>query len=125
MARFLFCTLPIAGHVDPGLPIARALIAGGHTVWWYTGRRFQSAVEATGARYAPMRAAPDFDDRDLAAAFPGASERTGLAALKFGMKRIFFDAAPGQVEDLRHILNVLDRVVAPAARIGDLLQVIG
>lgn len=51
MARFLIATLPLAGYVGPGLPVASALVRHGHAVWWYAGRRFRAAVEATGAQY--------------------------------------------------------------------------
>ena len=53
------CTVPVVGHINPGLPIARALVGRGHEVCWYTGRKYQAQVEATGARYQPMRAALD------------------------------------------------------------------
>jgi UDP:flavonoid glycosyltransferase YjiC (YdhE family) len=105
MARFLICTMPITGHVNPGLPIARALVERGHTVRWYTGRRFQSAIEATGARYMPMQSAYDFDDRDLTAAFPQLAQASGWGRRNAGIKHIFLDPIPGQVEDLRRILR--------------------
>ncbi len=54
MARFLISTVPVAGHVSPALPIARKLVERGHEVWWYTGKYFQSIIEATGARYTPI-----------------------------------------------------------------------
>lgn len=104
MARFLLCSMPLTGHVGPGLPIARELVERGHEVRWYTGRNFRPEVEATGARFEPLRAARDFDDVDLDTAFPGISGRTGLDAFKYGAKHIFLDPAAGQLEDLRNIL---------------------
>jgi UDP:flavonoid glycosyltransferase YjiC (YdhE family) len=101
MKRFLICTMPMAGHVNPGLPIARALVGRGHQVAWYTGRRFQSAVEATGARYAPMQATAEIDLEDF---FPDLPKPPGLAALNWGIKRAFIDPVPGPVADLRDIL---------------------
>lgn len=62
MARFLIGTVPLVGHVNPTLPIARKLVERGHEVWWYTGKLFQAKVEATGARYVPMSAGFDFSD---------------------------------------------------------------
>jgi hypothetical protein len=56
LARFLLCTVPLTGRIGPGLPIARALVERGHEVRWYTGRRFRAKVEATGARFEPLRA---------------------------------------------------------------------
>lgn len=120
MARFLICTMPITGHVNPGLPIARALVRRGHEVWWYTGRAFQARVEATGARYAPMVAALDFGDGAPEAATPAAPQRTGLAGLKHDIKHIFYDAVPGQVADLRSILQEFpaDALVCDTAFLG-------
>ena len=34
MSRFLISTVPVAGHVNPGLPIARVLVERGHEVRW-------------------------------------------------------------------------------------------
>lgn len=45
MSRFLICTLPMPGHVNPGLPIARALTNRGHEVVWYTGQRSVRSVQ--------------------------------------------------------------------------------
>lgn len=101
MTRFLIATLPLAGHVNPGLPIVRALTRRGHAVWWYTGRRFRSAVEAAGARYVPMQHAFDPGDGDFFVKLP---ELRGLAAMNWGLKRAFIDPMPGQVADLRGAL---------------------
>ncbi len=62
MARFLIGTIPLVGHVNPALPIARKLIERGHEVWWYTGAALQSKVEATGARFVPIRTGMDFSN---------------------------------------------------------------
>jgi MGT family glycosyltransferase len=123
MARFLIGTMPMVGHVNPGLPIAQALVRHGHEVRWYTGRRFQARVEATGARFVPMRAAPDFDDQDLEAHFPGISRRTGLDAFKFGVKHLFIDSIPGQVRDYQQILSEFpaDVLLSDTAFVGPVL----
>ena len=105
MARFLICTVPVTGHVNPGLPIARLLVRRSHEVWWYTGHTFRTVIEATGARYVPMQAGYDYDDRAMDAAFPGRAGRSGLAALKWDLKHLFYDLLPGQLADLRSILR--------------------
>ncbi|HEX6605879.1 MAG TPA: nucleotide disphospho-sugar-binding domain-containing protein [Chloroflexia bacterium] len=105
MARFLIATMPITGHVGPGIPIARKLVERGHEVRWYTGSRFQAKVEATGARYVPMHAAYDFDDLAINDAFPGRAALKDFAQLKFDLKRIFGDAGIGQVADLKAIMQ--------------------
>jgi UDP:flavonoid glycosyltransferase YjiC (YdhE family) len=105
MARFLIGTMPVTGHVGPALPIARELVARGHEVRWYTGSRFRSRVEATGAQYIPMKSAPDFDERDFDQAFPGRVPLKGLPKLKWDIKHIFADSTVGQVRDYTEILR--------------------
>jgi MGT family glycosyltransferase len=124
MSRFLICTLPLSGHVNPGLPIARALIERGHEVWWYTGRKFRSAIEAEGAHHAPMQAAHDPEGDDF---FPRLPKLSGLAAANWSIKRAFIDPIPSQVADLRRILAefpadvlISDQVFAGAEAVHEL-----
>jgi UDP:flavonoid glycosyltransferase YjiC (YdhE family) len=102
MYRFLVATLPLAGHVNPGLPIAHALTRRGHEVWWYSGQRFRPAIEAVGACYVPMQCAFDPGDGDFFVKLP---KKSGLAAMNWGLKRAFIDPIPGQVADLRRALT--------------------
>src|SRR5687767_1029830 len=100
MARFLLATIPLTGHFNPGVPIARELVQRGHEVRWHTGSLFRAKVEATGARYVPMRAARDFHDSTVGEVFPERAGLSDLAKLKFDLTRFFIDSAPGQVADL-------------------------
>ena len=100
MARFLFGTIPLTGHFNPGAPIARRLVERGHEVRWHTGSIFRSKVEATGARYVPMRAAKDFHDTTVGDVFPERAALGDFAKLKFDLTRFFIDSAPGQLADL-------------------------
>lgn len=109
MSRFLFATVSAAGHIAPGLGIARALVLRGHEVVWYTGRRYQASVEGTGARFAAMRAAREIEDGALDKEFPGRAElRGGLAQLKFDMLHLFIDPIPSYLEDLERIASEED-----------------
>ena len=99
MARFLLTTQPIPGHINPMVPIARELVTRRHDVLWYTGKLFRGAVEKTGARFLPMRAAPDFDLTDPSV-MPERHGLKGIAQLKFYLQHMLLDSAPGQVEDL-------------------------
>jgi UDP:flavonoid glycosyltransferase YjiC (YdhE family) len=55
MARILIGTFPGAGHTNPFLPLARALVARGHEVRWNASANFRKPIEATGARFAASR----------------------------------------------------------------------
>ena len=69
MATILVTTMPFAGHVRPGLPLARELVARGHDVVWYTGRKYASLVTATGAAFVPF---PPSSTSTMPTSTPGA-----------------------------------------------------
>jgi MGT family glycosyltransferase len=103
MARILFATVPVIGHINPLLPLARSLVARGHEVRWYSGRKHAARIEATGARFTGYAVARDYDDLQLEIEFPGRSALKGLDQLRFDLTRIFIDAAPGQYADIEAI----------------------
>ena len=106
MARILFGSNPLSGHVRPGLPIARELVALGHDVVWYTGVAFADVIRATGARHVPFRVAVDYDEADVEATFPDrASTRPGLPQLKYDVRHIFLRPAVDQLGELRALAD--------------------
>jgi UDP:flavonoid glycosyltransferase YjiC (YdhE family) len=104
MANFLFASVPLVGHVNPGVPIARELIRRGHQVAWYTGKSFEGTVQAIGAHFLPRRAASDYDVLDVNTVFPGRARLRGLASLKFDIKHLFLDSIAGHRADLAAVL---------------------
>lgn len=105
MTRILIATTPIAGHVMPFVPLARALVARGHDVRWYTGTKYRPQAEASGARFVAYECARDIDDARFDLEFPERARLGGLTQLKYDMKRVFIDAAPDQLLDIRAILH--------------------
>jgi MGT family glycosyltransferase len=105
MTRFLFATMPAAGHVGPLVPLAHELIARGHVVAWYTGEEYRDKVEATGAVFFPHVHAPDRDVSQLDAEFPERRKLKGIAKFKFDVREVFIAAVPGQVADLEAMLD--------------------
>ncbi|MGM9320926.1 glycosyltransferase [Deinococcus aquaticus] len=101
MARILIASQPIAGHLMPLLPIASELVRRGHEVRWYTGRRYATRVEATGATFEPFTLARDYDDRDFESAFPGRDALSGLKQVQFDVQRIFVGQIRPQLLDLQ------------------------
>jgi MGT family glycosyltransferase len=99
MARILLGTFPHAGHVNPFLPLVRALVARGHEVVWNTSAKLRERVEATGARLAPFERARDFLDYDPQEFAPG-KKLSGTASLKLATKHVFIDNAPRHMQDL-------------------------
>jgi UDP:flavonoid glycosyltransferase YjiC (YdhE family) len=104
VARFLVATQPITRHVLPAIPIVRALVARGHEVWWYVGRRFRTQAEAAGAHFVAYEQAYDYDDRDYDGAFPGRSALEGLNQLRFDLRTLFIEQVAKQHRDLTAVL---------------------
>lgn len=105
MARILFGSNPASGHVRPGLPVARELVARGHEVLWLTSPRFREGVERTGARLVPFSAGLDYDEADLDASFPGRADLSGVRQLQYDFRALFIDTVPGHVADLRALAD--------------------
>lgn len=102
MARILIGTVPVIGHINPLLPIARALVSRGHTVAWLTGVKYRERIEATGAGFVAYRQAVDYDDAHIDERFPDGKHLRGLARLKFDLKT-FVDCGLGQLVDLESV----------------------
>jgi MGT family glycosyltransferase len=124
MTRFLFATMPAAGHVGPLVPLAFELTARGHSIAWYTGDEYRDKVEATGATFYPHVHAPDRDVSQLDAEFPERAKLKGIAKFKFDVREVFIAAVPGQVADLEAMLDevrpdviVAEPGMAAAARV--------
>ena len=118
MARFLFVTVPVTGHVSPLLPLARLLVERGHAVRWYTGSHFRQKIEATGAQYAPYRVARDIDQEKLNDLFPERAKLKGLAQTKWDLRHLVIGMILEQVEDLTTIMADF----APDVMVGDVLS---
>jgi UDP:flavonoid glycosyltransferase YjiC (YdhE family) len=124
MTRFLFATMPAAGHVGPLIPLAHELAGRGHSVDWYTGKDYREKVEAAGATFRPHVHAPDRDVSQMDAEFPERSKLKGLAKFKFDVREVFIAAVPGQVADIEAMLDevrpdviVAEPGMAAAARV--------
>jgi UDP:flavonoid glycosyltransferase YjiC (YdhE family) len=123
--RYLFATVPAAGHVHPAVPIARELLARGHEVRWLTGTAFHDLVESTGAAFEPLVETYDpADGSTITERFPERAGLTGLAGITFDIKHVFIDQIPAQAADLRRVLATYDAdvVVADTGFMGASVQ---
>lgn len=70
MARYLFVSLPLTGHVNPLAAVSRALVARGHDVLWAGSESFLRPVLGPDTAIAPipLRAHRGQADRGMAAA---------------------------------------------------------
>ena len=103
MARILIGTFSAIGHVNPFLPLARALAARGHELLWNTSTRFRAPIEATGARFVGLEHARDFNTFRREDHVAGGDALQGVAGLKADLKYGFIDNAPLQLRDVETI----------------------
>ncbi len=55
MAKALFLSLPLHGHINPSLPLVRELVGRGDEVVCYSADAFAADIERAGGRYRPYR----------------------------------------------------------------------
>jgi MGT family glycosyltransferase len=117
--RVLLSVMPFAGHVAPVTGVVAELIARGHEVCVYTGSRYAERFAALGARTLTWHAAPDFDEHDLPATFPGVG-RPGPLGLLANLEQLFIRSAVGQANDLKAELDGLgyDLLVGDVMSLG-------
>ena len=105
MSRILVTLTPVTGHVRPALPLVRALVAEGHDVVVYTGRKFAEAVAATGAKHAPVVQGRDLDDADLEEwSVAHGAPAPGIARLRWDVEHHFVATVPGFLADLDELV---------------------
>jgi MGT family glycosyltransferase len=92
MAKALFLSLPLAGHINPSLPLVKELVARGDEVVYCATDAFGGKVEQAGARYRPYRNAFLADMRDL-------PER--MDELSWLLVRTTAELLAGQLEEFR------------------------
>jgi len=127
MARFLFATMPIVGHVAPIAPVARELVNRGHEVTWYTSKHFEDKITATGATFAPLVSPIDFGDGEYSKHFPGRDQYQGLRQVAFDFEHAFVGSVEGYVRDLRALVTSFTPdalVVDPAVAAGVIMSVV-
>ena len=108
MSRILFTTMPFAGHIRPGLPIARELVDAGHEVRWYTGRKYAGLVAGSGATFVPYPEALDFDDAEV----DEQRGTDGAPPAKPGLKDLRRDIQEVFLRPVAEHVDVLEPIVA-------------
>ena len=105
MSRILFTSMPMAGHLRPGLPIAQELIAAGHDVAWYSGAKYAPLITRTGARMFPMSPEVDFDDAVVDDQVEGGARKPGLATLRRAIRDLFIAPIPAWVAEIDEVID--------------------
>lgn len=99
--------------------VAAALLERGHRVTAYTGAQYADAFDALGCEVVQWRDAEDFDERDIAATFPGTG-RPGVRGVLANIRDLFIGTAVGQLEDIvaAHERHPFDAIVGDVMAVG-------
>lgn len=118
MSQIVIASVPIHGHVTPLVAVSAGLVTRGHTVRFLTGARFEEPVRASGARFVPLPAAADYDDRVLALEGLNPERGTGITAMRYDIDHNFFRPARAQYDALRQMDPTPDAVLAEPGYVG-------
>lgn len=120
MASIVIGSVPVHGHVTPLLTVAAQFVARGDDVRFVTGSRFADKVAATGARFVPLPAEADYDERNLTGSFPQRARLKGARAIAFDIEHVFARPARAQYGALVAALaeQPADAVLADPAFVG-------
>jgi MGT family glycosyltransferase len=103
--KILIASMPVNGHVNPMLAIARILMTEDHDVAVYTGSAFRARVEAARAKFFPFPPEADVDLSDPFARVPELKAMPpGLDWFRVALERLFVDNIPPQHEGLRRFV---------------------
>jgi MGT family glycosyltransferase len=105
MSRILIATLPAEGHVRPGIPIAKVLVDQGHDVIWYTGTKFKSVVDGTGARFSPVGEILGIGDGDV---LRDRDAKPGVSGMRDVITEAFVAPIPKYIADLTGVAEEFD-----------------
>jgi MGT family glycosyltransferase len=105
MAKILIATVPLTGHINPGLPIAKLLNLKGHDIIWYTGKDFREKIETTGARFIPFSIADEFNDHTISKKYQASDKIGALRQAIHYFKSVFYGQMISQWQDITNILS--------------------
>ena len=106
MARCLLLSFPLAGHMNPIIPIVRKLVKKGHEVAWITGRAYEEEVKSTGAFFFPLPKEMDYSIMEIYDVYPELKKLKGLAQSNFYIKKIFLDSVLPTLSIIDEVLKV-------------------
>lgn len=120
MVDIMIAVMPFHGHVAPMAAVTHAFLEAGHRVRVYSGAAHASRFESLGAHVVPWDAAPDFDERDLAATFPELRARKGPRQMLSNVEHLFVRTGARQCEDLVRAFDAepWDVIVADGLSLG-------
>lgn len=91
MARYLFVSIPAAGHVHPTLPIVQALMERGHEVGYASGPGLEQTVAPLVTRFFP--AGPAMTSEEALKRWPEMGRLRGRQRLDFMVREVFYPFA--------------------------------
>jgi UDP:flavonoid glycosyltransferase YjiC (YdhE family) len=120
LARFLFAATPAPGHLNPALPIVRALVDAGHEVRLTTGPAHEAAVTRAGARFIPLPSPAGVDGTTADERFPARAGLSGPRLVRHDLLHLFTEPAGAQAEHLLalHAAEPADVLVGDTAFVG-------
>jgi MGT family glycosyltransferase len=123
MSKILVAVTPLAGHVNPMLPVAESLSKRGHEVFFNTSDIFQVKVESYGLQFLPLLGNANYDYHQLGELIPELRTATSpTEQANYYIKRMFGDRIPDQYRGLLQIIDQhnIDLILTDIGFLGSL-----
>ena len=106
MSKILFAATPLAGHVNPLLPIAEHLKDEGYAIFFATSDSFKDQIERRTLEFVPLLGKANYDHRRIGDIVP--ELRTAPSPSEqaiWYIKRVFGDRIAGQYLSLQYYVR--------------------
>lgn len=104
MSKILIAVTPLAGHVNPILPVAERLAKVGHKVFFQTADIFAEQIDASGLHFLPLIGNANYDYHKLAEVVPELLTTSGEDQANVYIKRLLADRIPDQYRGLQQAI---------------------
>lgn len=123
MSNILFAATPLAGHVNPLLPVAEHLKNEGHAISFATSDSFKESIAQRKLEFLPLLGNANYDHRRMGELVPELRTAKSVSEqVIWYIKSVFADRIVAQYESLRHYVreHEIDIIIVDLLYIGAL-----
>ena len=121
MGKILFAVTPLAGHVNPLLPVAEHLKNEGHAIWFATSNAFKEQIERRKMEFLPLLDNANYDHRRIGEIVPELRTATSPnEQANWYIKRVFGDRIVAQFASLQYYVrkHAIDIIIVDVLYMG-------
>ena len=121
MSKILFAATPLAGHVNPLLPVAEHLKNEGYAIWFATSNAFKEQIERQKLEFLPLLDNANYDHRRIGEIVPELRTATSPnEQANWYIKRVFGNRIVAQFASLQYYVrkHAIDIIIVDVLYMG-------